>query len=152
MLETYVALVSLVTFILAWKGFNYSIEAEWEGEGGLLTPIPTPTPTLTPALSTGSDQAPSLALQPRPQGPDRTPEPRSGRHPRGRRQLNKHTESLRSVKGWGRLPAPGAANSKNEWWAAREEPALDFSASRRGQCQSSTRLTAAPLLPADSSS
>eukprot|EP00069_Balaena_mysticetus_P001570 bmy_15396T0 len=56
------------------------MDAEWEGAVRFSTP---PPPTLTPAPSTASDREPSPALQPRPQGPARTPEPRSGRHPAG---------------------------------------------------------------------
>ena len=46
MLETYVALVSLVKFILAWKGFNYSkiLKSRLSGRGGRSSHSPPQPP------------------------------------------------------------------------------------------------------------
>lgn len=106
------------------------IAAEWEGAVRTYKLF-----SLTPALSTAADPALSWALQPRPQGPARTPRLRSGKSPRGCRQLNKHTKALRSVKGWGRLPAPGGT---------RAPLVPGAGASAGSSTRSSSSLTAAP--------
>ena len=100
--------------------------------------------TLTLALSAAADQVLSAALQPAAPGASAYAPAALRASPRGCRQLNKHSEALRSVKSLDRLPAPGGAGALMVPGAG---------ASARSSTRSISSLTADDALcPADSNS